>query len=79
MTITQSVLSISFGRNGSRTTATEQAQRSAAPASYELRGGMTCSPWEGLYVPTAESQSSEAATVPNAELEHFLASLMFGE
>ena len=40
---------------------------------------MTCSPWEGLYFPTAESESSEGATVPNPELERFLASLMFGE
>ena len=79
MTIAHSVLSISFGRNGSRTSATGQAQRSAAPASCEAPDGMTCSPWEGLYFPTAESESSEGATVANPELERFLASLMFGE
>jgi hypothetical protein len=79
MTITHSVLSISFGRNGSRTSATQQAQYSAAPASCEPPGGMTCSPWEGLYFATAESESSDEATVPNPELERFLASLMFGE
>ena len=79
MTIAHSVLSISFGRKGNRTSATEQTQRSAAPATCEAPSGMTCSPWEGLYFPTGESETREEATVPNPELERFLSSLMFGE
>ncbi|MDQ1594378.1 MAG: hypothetical protein QOH40_934 [Arthrobacter pascens] len=79
MTIAHSVPSISFGRKGSRTSATQQARHSGEPSAHEAPGGLTCSPWEGLYLHTGESESSEEANLPNPELERFLSSLMFGE
>ena len=64
MTIAHSVLSISFGRKAGRTSASRAGPASAAPATCEAPGGMTCSPWEGLYLHTAESEKREEATAP---------------
>ena len=77
MTIAHSVLSVSFGRKV-RCPAAEQIHDAAAVPAAPSPTGMTCSPWEGLYVEGVESQSVVEAAAPNPELERFLSSLFPG-
>lgn len=79
MTIAHSVLSFSFGRSGTRHSATESARHAAEPADRPMPNGMTCTPWEGLYLPATESECSSEAIAPSPELERFLTSLFCGE
>jgi hypothetical protein len=78
MTIAHSVLSVSFGRTVRRPAAEQIHHPAVAPAAPSL-AGMTCSPWEGLYVEGVESESIGEAAAPNPELERFLSSLFSGE
>jgi hypothetical protein len=42
--------------------------------------GITCTPWEGLYLEVNEANSVVADSLrPNPDLERFLGSLMYGE
>lgn len=79
MTIAHSVLSLSFGRKGSRRSASESVWLPAEPSTHLPPADMTCMPWEGLYLSTAEADNSHEETIPNPELERFLLSLMSGE
>jgi hypothetical protein len=79
MTTAHSVPSLSFGRKGSRHSPSESAWRQAEPSSRMSPSEMTCTPWEGLYIPSAGADSSLEETIPNPELERFLMSLMSGE
>jgi hypothetical protein len=79
MTIAHSVMSLSFGRKGSRHSAAESTRASAEAATRPLPDGMICTPWEGLYLPAAEADTSEEVIVPSPELERFLTSLFSGE
>lgn len=77
MTIAHSVLSVSFGGKV-RPPAAEQIHDAAAASAAPSLAGMTCSPWEGLYVEGMESQSVVEVAAPNPELERFLSSLFPG-
>jgi hypothetical protein len=69
MTIAQRLLSFSFDRHGNR----------PEPGNCGPSSGITCAPWEGLYFPDDEPEVRDEASVPNAELDRFLYSLMSGE
>lgn len=78
MTIAHSVLSLSFRRNGCNRAAAA-GRPAAATAACAAPAGLTCAPWEGLYLDSVEADNLQEAPVPNPELERFLNSLMFGE
>ncbi|MCU1566353.1 MAG: hypothetical protein JWQ56_1290 [Pseudarthrobacter sp.] len=78
-TIAQSVLSLSFGRHGRRRLADAALHPSSDRSQTTSPVGMTCEPWEGLYLHDAEAERLQEAPVPNPELERFLLSLMSGE
>jgi hypothetical protein len=86
MTIAHRTLSSAFW--GARVVQTPDAHRSrtqetghSLPQSHIPSEPLTCAPWEGLYMePTETSEPSAEAAFPTAaELDRFLASLMYGE
>ncbi|WP_461175137.1 hypothetical protein M1D93_20635 (plasmid) [Arthrobacter sp. Z1-9] len=79
MTITHGVLSLSFVRNRGQRVTSPTTRQVAAPAAPAATGGLTCAPWEGLYLETAEAHDFQESPVPNPELERFLYTLMYGE
>jgi hypothetical protein len=78
-TIAHSVLSLSFGRHGRRSLADAAMRPSSNLLQSTVSEGMTCEPWEGLYLHDAEVELLQEAPVHNPELERFLFSLMSGE
>ena len=77
MTIAHSVPSVSFGRKVRRPVGEQNHHAAVAPAAPSL-AGMTCSPWEGLYLEIVESERVVEAPAPNPEMERFLSSLFPG-
>lgn len=79
MTIAQGVLSLSFGRIGGKRRSAAAGRPAVESAACAAPAGLTCAPWEGLYLDNAEADLLLEAPVPNPELERFLYSLMSGE
>jgi hypothetical protein len=69
MTLTKKLLSLSFDRRDDR----------PAPGTCGPSSGITCAPWEGLYLPHEEAVVNHEASVTDQELERFLSSLTSGE
>lgn len=63
--------------------ATPMTTTAPEPQPFGCAATMMCSPWEGLYLindgtPPAETEYDETGATSN-DLEHFLATLMYGE